>query len=48
MKNVVYEYYKNIENPPKNPLKTGWKRFDEYVQMEAEDLVIIAGRPGTA
>lgn len=46
LKNVVYEYYKNIENPPKNPLKTGWKRFDEYVQMEAEDLVIIAGRPG--
>lgn len=46
LKNVVYEYYKNIETPPKNPLKTGWKRFDEYAQMEPEDLIIIAGRPG--
>lgn len=46
LKNVVVEYYKNIENPPKNPLKTGWKKFDQLVQMQAEDLVVVAGRPG--
>ena len=46
LKNVVFEYYKNIENPPKDPIKTGWKKFDRLVQMQAEDLVIVAGRPG--
>lgn len=46
LKNVVEEYYKNIENPPKNPLKTGWKKFDGLAQMEPEDLVIVEGRPG--
>lgn len=46
LKNVVEEYYKNIENPPKNPLKTGWKKFDGLAQMEPEDLVVIEGRPG--
>lgn len=46
LKNVVEEYYKNIENPPKNPLKTGWKKFDGLAQMEPEDLVVVEGRPG--
>lgn len=46
LKNVVFEYYKNIENPPKDPIKTGWKKFDQLVQMQSEDLVIVAGRPG--
>lgn len=46
LKNIVFEYYKNIENPPKDPIKTGWKKFDRLVQMQAEDLVIVAGRPG--
>lgn len=46
LKNVVFEYYKNIENPVKNPIKTGWKVFDKLVQMQSEDMVIIAGRPG--
>lgn len=46
LKNVVEEYYRNIENPPKNPLKTGWKKFDGLAQMEPEDLVVVEGRPG--
>lgn len=46
LKNVVFEYFKNIDNPPKNPLRTGWKNFDNLVQMQAEDMVIVAGRPG--
>ena len=33
LKNIVFEYYKNIENPPKDPIKTGWKKFDRLVQM---------------
>lgn len=46
LKNVVEEYYRNIENPPKNPLKTGWFKFDGLAQMEPEDLVVVEGRPG--
>lgn len=46
LKNIVFEYYKNIENPPKDQIKMGWKKFDRLVQMQAEDLVIVAGRPG--
>lgn len=47
LKDVNLNYYKNIDNQRgQKPLKTGWKKFDNYIQCMPGDLVIVCARPG--
>lgn len=47
MKDVTNNYYKNIDKQRgQKPLKTGWKKFDNYVQCMPGDLVVVCARPG--
>ncbi|MGL5243882.1 MAG: replicative DNA helicase [Sarcina sp.] len=47
LKKVRINYYENLEKQRgQKPLKTGWKKFDNYIQCMPGDLVIVCARPG--
>lgn len=47
MKDVSLNYYQNIDKQRgQKPLKTGWKKFDNYIQCMPGDLVVVCARPG--
>lgn len=47
LSDVSVNYYKNIDKQRgQKPLKTGWAKFDNYIQCMPGDLVVICARPG--
>lgn len=47
LSDVSVNYYKNIDKQRgQKPLKTGWEKFDNYIQCMPGDLVVICARPG--
>lgn len=47
LKKCTLNFYNNLEKQRTvQPLKTGWPKFDKYIQAVPGDMVVIAGRPG--